>query len=418
MRRLSADYIFPIASEPIKNGVITVDNHGTILSVDHPTKDSKTEQYEGIICPGFINTHCHLELSHMRSQIPENLGMAGFIRAIISARTQFSEEQIQDAIAAAEKEMIENGIVAVGDISNNSSSFKQKAKGNLLYHTFIEVFDLNPEKAEESFNKGLALMQKASQISSLKPVVSRVEPSQISIVPHAPYTVSESLLKRINEHALKNNSIISIHNQESEAESELFISQSGAIYETFKAMGINTDVLRKTGENSLKSTLWHLNYASKVLLVHNTYTSRDDIMWAQKEMEDGKWKMEKSHISHLTSHISNLYWCTCPNANLYIENRLPDYNLFIEANATVTIGTDSLASNRSLSVLDELKTISKYYPEIPLQTLLLWATKNGADFLGFDALGTVEKGKKPGLNLITGPDGLKITTNSKVSKLL
>ncbi len=97
---------------------------------------------------------------------------------------------------------------------------------------------------------------------------------------------------------------------------------------------------------------------------------------------------------------------------------MPDYNNFIAENATVTIGTDSIASNWSLSVLDELKTISKYDHEIPLQTLLLWATKNGAELLGFDPLGTIEKGKKPGLNLLTGLDGFRITKDTKVLKLL
>ena len=76
MRKISADYIFPIASEPIKNGIITIDDDGAILSVEsmsgigHPTSD--IQHYEGIICPGFINTHCHLELSHMHSQVSEN----------------------------------------------------------------------------------------------------------------------------------------------------------------------------------------------------------------------------------------------------------------------------------------------------------------------------------------------------------
>jgi cytosine/adenosine deaminase-related metal-dependent hydrolase len=102
---------------------------------------------------------------------------------------------------------------------------------------------------------------------------------------------------------------------------------------------------------------------------------------------------------------------------MYIENKLPNYTDFINANARVTIGTDSLASNWSLSVLDELKTISKYYPQIPLQTLLTWATKNGADFLGFTQLGTIEKGKKPGLNLLKNVELGRITEKTEVMKL-
>lgn len=421
MRKISANYIFTISSQPIKNGVIIIDDDGTVLEVikghqelRNTKQGSEIEYYEGIICPGFINTHCHLELSHLRSQISECNGITGFIKEIISIRSDFSDKQIQDAIEEAEAEMIKNGIVAVGDISNNNSTFGQKEKGNLLYHTFIEVFDLNPDKADEVFEKANVLKKQLQQLETLNFKLSS------SIIPHAPYTVSEKLLKLINKNAIENNSILSIHNQESEAENELFISKSGKIYDAFKNMGINTDLLRQTGLNSLRSTLPFLIHSFKLLLVHNTFTSREDIRWAEKQTKNQESRIknqeQKSKIQNPKSQI--LYWCTCPNANMYIENKLPNYNYFIEENVRVTIGTDSLASNWTLSVLDELKTIVKQYPEIPLQTLLLWATKNGADFLGFTQLGTIEKGKKPGLNLLKNLDGLKITEKTEVLKLI
>ena len=100
------------------------------------------------------------------------------------------------------------------------------------------------------------------------------------------------------------------------------------------------------------------------------------------------------------------------------KNKLPNYEFFINKKSLVTIGTDSLASNKSLSILDELKTIAKHFPRIPLQTLLLWATKNGADFLGFNQLGTIEKGKKPGLNLLKNIEELKITSKTEIIKLI
>ena len=163
------------------------------------------------------------------------------------------------------------------------------------------------------------------------------------------------------------------------------------------------DFIKKTGVNSIQSTLPKFPLSQKILFVHNTFTTQSDIQFI------------KSQISNLRSQI---YFCTCPNANLYIENKLPDYSLFIRENVQMTIGTDSLASNWSLSILDELKTISKYFPEIPLHTLLIWATKNGADFLGLNQLGTIEKGKKPGLNLLKNLDGLKITAETEVIKLV
>lgn len=395
MRKISADYIFTIFSEPIKNGVITIDDNGKIIDVaepniQHPTSD--IEQHQGIICPGFINTHCHLELSHMRSQVSENAGMMDFIKEILSKRFNFSTEQIKQAIVNADAEMIKNGIVAVGDISNNNDTFRQKSTSTIFYHTFIEAFDFNPEKADEVFANAVNLGEQLKQLSH-------------SIVPHAPYSVSEKLFRLIADEAVKNNSIISIHNQESSGESELFISHSGPMFEAFSRMGINMELIPKTRLNSLRTTFPKLPLSQKILLVHNTFTSKEDIVWTKE-------------ILNPKSKIQNLFWCTCPNANIYIENKLPDYNIFIEENASVTIGTDSLASNWSLSILDEIKTITKYYPGIPLQTLLTWATKNGAEFLGLSQLGTIEKGKRPGLNLLKNVDELRISEKTEVIKLV
>lgn len=387
MRKITADYIFPISSPPIKNGMIVLDEQGTILDITDDNTDA-TEKYSGIICPGFINTHCHLELSHMRAQVSENKGMTDFIKELIGKRASYSDAEIEKAIIAAETEMIENGIVAVGDISNNNSTFKQKEKKNLYYHTFIEIFSLDPSKANEVFENGKQLFSTLHTAGS--------------IAPHAPYTMSVALLAHINNFAQTHNSVLTIHNQESEGESELFISNTGSMYDAFVNMGIKAEYMRKTGLNSLQSTLPHLNGASKILLVHNTFTSRNDLKWA---------------VELASKNKQQLYWCTCPNANLYIENKLPNYKVFMEEKALVTIGTDSLASNWSLSVVDELKTIAKHAPEIDTQTLLTWATKNGANFLGCDALGTLEKGKKPGLNLLSNVEGSRLTAQTLIQKL-
>jgi cytosine/adenosine deaminase-related metal-dependent hydrolase len=399
MRKLSADYIYTIASQPVKNGVITIDQEGVILEVstldrEHPG----TEIFEGIICPGFINTHCHLELSHMRSLLEEGIGMASFIREILSKRAIASTEQIDAAIVAAENEMIRNGIVAVGDISNINRTFAQKGKGNLYYHTFIEIFNSNPAKALEVFETGLALEKELHQVQQKK--------STASIVPHAPYTMSKELLIHINEHAATNKSTISIHNQESQGEDDLFLYKSGDLYNLFTELGFDLSSFQPTGLNALRSTFPFLTRAQKILLVHNTFTSAEDIYWAEELLRK------------MSGGTAQLYWCTCPNANLYIENKLPNYNHFLETDSKVTVGTDSLASNWSLSILDELKTISTYYPSIPLQTLLTWATKNGADLLGIHELGTIEKGKKPGLNLLKNVNDLKISERSRVQKII
>ena len=100
---------------------------------------------------------------------------------------------------------------------------------------------------------------------------------------------------------------------------------------------------------------------------------------------------------------SNVFWASCPNANLYIENSLPNYQIFIDNDAKVCLGTDSLTSNWQLSILSEMQAIARYQSYVNDETLLTWATLNGAIALGFDdELGSFEVGKKPGINLLFG----------------
>src|ERR1017187_8039925 len=129
-RYISADYIFPVSGPPLKEGLIAIDSKGYIQEVFSSEQAdlkgisrSETERHQGVICPGFVNAHCHLELSYLKGAIPVKTGMAGFIKTILSLRGNFSAEQISKAIEKAEKEMITGGIVAVGDISNTDSSF-------------------------------------------------------------------------------------------------------------------------------------------------------------------------------------------------------------------------------------------------------------------------------------------------------
>jgi aminodeoxyfutalosine deaminase len=381
MRFIKADYIFPISTAPVKNGIVVVKDDGVIEEIlDENTQrnlsqDVKIETHQGIICPGFVNAHCHLELSHMKGMIPKGTGLPGFIKQINQKRNT-SPDVIAEAIAKAEDEMIANGIVAVGDICNTSHSIEQKKKGRLKYYNFIEVYDLHPSRADEAFENGKKLSEEFKSVGL-----------KSSIVPHAPYSVSPKLLKHIYEYSYVKDSGLSMHNQETATEDEMFKEGKGELLETLQSFGEIYNDWKPSGFNSLPSSVVHLPKCNRIVLIHNTYTKTEDINWMQ-----------------LYTLLS--WWCFCPNANQYIENRLPDFQLFLDMGCKIVVGTDSYASNDSLSILDELKTISKnFQPHLSdldyLNMLLKWATLNGAELLGFKReLGSIEKGKKPGLNLI------------------
>lgn len=363
----SADLIYTLNGTPIPKGVIEINDEGIITHIGENSSHHAIEiiNLDGFICPGFINTHCHLELSHLKSKVPEKRQLHNFITDLQGVRLA-DESEIQSAIQLADEEMRKNGIVAVSDISNSSDTFQQKKNSSIVYHTFIELFGFNPSKADTVFDKGQSL---ANELKTLN--------LKHSIVPHSPYSVSEQLFSLLKKQT--NNMPLSIHNQETASENEMFVHKTGKMVEMLENFGNDLSHWQATKKSSLQSYLQILPKEAPLLLVHNTFTNQADIQWAQSKHDQ-------------------LYWCFCPNANLYIEHQLPDLNAFITEGVKCTLGTDSLASNWQLSIWEEIKTIKKFYSQIELETLLNWGCKNGAEFLGLSKkLGSLEVGKKPGL---------------------
>ena len=394
-RKITADHVLPISSEAIPQGVIVLDQQGTIVEIGRRSDYDPTELevHSGTLVPGFINTHCHLELSHLKGVAPTGTGLIPFLQTVVAFR-EVEAARIQEAIVAADQAMYDAGIVAVGDISNKSDTAHTKNSSPIRYYTFVEMFDfMQDDGADRAFdNYHSAFIEQSDAGKNRK-----------SVVPHAPYTVSRRLFQKINQvNAEADNITVSIHNQETHAENELFESKSGAFLDFYRAFQITLEDFQPTGRSSIHYALQNMDPTHRTLFVHNTMTTVEDIRTAQA------WSRDK------------VFWATCPNANLYIENRLPDYREFLTTGATVTIGTDSLTSNWQLSVLEELKTIKRFQSYLPTGMLLRWATLNGAKALGFeDDLGSLEVGKTPGLNLLLNLNAKgELQTDTQVRRLV
>jgi len=354
-----------------QNKILVLQENGTVEAIIDPSDaGDDVQMIRGILSPGFINCHCHLELSHLKDQIPENTGLAGFVRQVVQKRN-FSEADIFDAIANAEKEMQQNGIVAVGDICNTTHTLPQKKQGNLYYHNFIEAMGADPAVADKNFEFYKTVYQQFAD---------QLTPLQASIVPHAPYSVSDPLWEKILRYP--QNQLFSIHNQETADENFWFEQKTGSFVEMFKAMGLNMDLFQPSGKSSLQTYLPRFHNGQQVLLVHNVHTSEADIEMVKES-------------------ATSVYWCLCPNANEYISRAQPPVPLLVKNGCNIVLGTDSLASNHQLSIWEEIKTLRKYFPDISLEQMLSWATINGAKALKIeDQYGSFEKGKKPGIAVV------------------
>jgi aminodeoxyfutalosine deaminase len=412
-RKFKADYLFLGDRMAEPDSVLITTAEGVVQGVVSGADAGEgAAVLSGLLCPGFVNCHCHLELSHMRGVIPEGTGLVDFLIAVMRRRgiagneagsrggkgkeagsgEEEGKETVREAIARGEREMLEGGIVAVGDICNSTDTLDTKRHGRLGYRNFIETM---------GFMEGAA----AGRFEASRQVFDRFEavaPGMNSIVPHAPYSVSAALFRLVAGFAAEGAAkgrMLSIHNQESDAENEFCLSGSGEFLRLYRELGLDVSFFHGTGKRSLESVMEFVGSDQPIILVHNVATEREDLRRAGTG--------------------SNRFFCLCPNANLYIGGVLPDVEMLLKEGCRLVIGTDSLASNRSLSMLSELKTLAKAFPGLDTPTLLRWATAEGAAALQMqDRFGGFVRGRKPGVVWLRGLEGGRITTATTVERLI
>lgn len=374
--RIAASFVYTLdAKEPIRNGYVEYDDDGTVTGVG-PCVDISSEEcfHDGALVPGFVNAHCHVELSHLHGKFRKGTGMAGFIDQINELRDWAGRDVKSSLVREWMDKMWADGVSAMADISNDDSSFEVKAAHPMYTRTFLEVFGSEPHMCEGVMSDVTALNEQADRAGI-----------DAAPTPHSCYTMSPQLLSASAAAGLEKG-WLSYHSQESQEEEDLLISGSGAMYENRKRSGMSTPPV--TGESSLKYFLDRLAaakpapYDEHILLVHNVCLGQSDIDSAKKVM-------------------NNVYWAICPLSNIFIHNALPPVPLMRENRLDIMVGTDSLSSNDDLDMVKELYCLHENFPEVPMDELLRWASLNGARFLlKADVLGTLTPGKKPGIVLI------------------
>ncbi len=390
MRKIRAQYIFD-GFRLRKNAMLVLSNTKVVSVIDLPEnskEEAGVEFYNGIICPGFVNAHCHLELSHLESHIPQGTGLPAFVSAV--SQTRITQKFSLETCKKADEYMVEQGIVAVGDISNSADSFPVKTQSSIAYHTFVELFDL--------FRDSTPVYTQGKELFRAYPIKNRV-----SLSPHAPYSCSNKLLAKISAHAAEYEYSVSIHNQEHESENELFQQGTGLLYDMIYKNHGDVNLVSRA-KSSLQSTLPKLEDCAHILFVHNIYTSEKDIAFLQQMRERDSYT-----------------FVLCPRSNMYINTLLPPVEMFLSHSIPMAIGTDSLASNTSLSILDELQCLQNAFPTFTLEKLLQAATYNGACALQMQSkIGSFTSGKKPGVILLEHLDllQLRITPKTKVRVLV
>lgn len=392
MKRISAKYVYPLdGTQPIEGGYVEIEDDGTIIGTGK-CNDGE-ELLDGALVPGFVNAHCHLELSHLHGKFRKGTGMAGFIDQINELRDWATDEVKTQLVGKWMEKLWNDGVSAVADISNDASSFPVKQTSPIYTRTFLEVFGTEPQDCD-------GVMDSVKKLNA----VAEEYGIDAAPTPHSCYTMSPELLRASSQAGLASG-FLSYHSQESQEEEDLLMTGTGAMAENRRRAGMSTPPV--TGESSLKYFIDNLAavkpapHQEHILLVHNVTLTQKDIEAAKEAM-------------------ANPYWAICPLSNKFIHNALPPVDLMRSNNLAICLGTDSLSSNDDLDMVAELYCLQEAFPHVPFEEMLLWACRNGASFLGKDdILGSMEKGKRPGIVLVNGlDDNGRLTDESRSERLI
>jgi len=325
------------------------------------------EFYNGVLIPGMSDCHCHIEYSYVKGMIARGGGLPEFIRSIIDIKRTcpLSDEQKCAPALVWSRKMEQEGVIAVGDHNNNDYVYPVKRESGIFWRTFVELFDVDGQSADETFLQGLARAERHRSLGI-----------PASVIPHACYTMDDRLMALTGGEATaycgaRAGGIVSIHYKES---------------------------VELGGPDERARVLASLSpERDGILLVHCIYADEDDID-CMVDKFGGK-----------------LTVVPCPRSNIYIEGRLPDLDMLRSKGVRIALGTDGLSSNEVLSVVEEMKCVQQNMPHIPLEEVIGWATANGARALGIDSwAGSLEVGKHPGIALLENIDmhAMRLTDES------
>ncbi len=385
-RLLSADAIFLGEGPVVPDGAVLVDASGTVLDAGPLSALSARHAgavataYRGLLMPGLVNAHTHLELSALRGRTTSGRGFVPWVDGMLAARLEVDEVDEADGIARGIAELLASGTVAVGEVTNTLAAVSSLRRAKIVGCIFHEVFGLDGAKTVERV-RGLA--READALGLLTDTALRWAPS-----PHTLHTTHPEAVEAMARLARDRGSRFTVHLAEHPAERWALQAGTGPMVEW----------LEKRTRTPREAFRWHAEgpigvakklgvLAPDVLAVHLTDAQPHELEVVAE---------------------SGVRVVLCPRSNLFIETRLPPLLAMLRAGITPALGTDSLASCPTLDVLAEAKALHERFPDVPPEALLAMATRHGAEALGFDALGSFARGKAPGILLIEGapPKGL------------
>jgi cytosine/adenosine deaminase-related metal-dependent hydrolase len=380
MTTYRAAWLLPISEDPVRDGWVTV-NGGRIASLGSGAPPEAVDLGRAVILPALVNAHTHLELSYLHGRIPGGGPFLDWIRPLMAARREYPDP-LDPVILHAARTAIQQsracGTGLIGDVSNTLVTVPLLHEAGAAAHVFYELLGFNAPDPEARVAVARTHADAAAHVNG---------DVRISLVPHAPYSVSPALFQAIRSDLDAHGApVTTVHLGESAEEIEFLRRGSGGWRALLEELGVWNPGWRAPGSSPVEY-LSDLGFMDRcVLAVHGVQFDGEDL----------------TRLAALRVTIA-----ACPRSNQYVGVGSPPIEAFYAMDVDVAFGTDSLASVADLNIFAELKEARRLAPRVPARRLLESATLMGARALGFEReFGSIETGKRAALIAVRVPDGV------------
>jgi len=360
---ISAEWIVPGPGAPIRNGVMR--GSGTTIEAVGPLGNvapypKHRDLGEVIVMPGLVNAHTQLELTRLAGRLPARRPMPQWFFGMLRRRPTGQEQQ--DATAEGAEMSIAAGTTCVADVSHNHQARRALAASPLRKLCLAEVVGIGPTEhaAVERLKKRIVGSRASARM-------------RFGLAPHAPFSTGHNVYRQMAEIARNRDWTVSTHLAETEAERQYLLSGTGQFFKFLARMGMIDSSVPVYG-------LKPVEFAQKACLFEGHCTL--------------------NHVNFIDDEELDLLSCSgasvvyCPGAAKFFGHTGHRYGEMLSAGINVALGTDSLACNDTLSIMEEMRRV-RQEGRVDSGTILRMATVNAARAIGWDdAIGSLEPGKQ------------------------
>jgi cytosine/adenosine deaminase-related metal-dependent hydrolase len=355
----------------VQGGVIVATGCAADLPPNTPA-DAIHRLSDRVLMPGLVNLHCHLELTTLHDRLTPGKPFPTWVEQLRGYTAGLDADDYRHAAHVGVERLIAGGCTTVLDVGNTGEALDVLAQSSLRSFPCVETLGLDPHYAPSRFEAARALSLKSGGTDRFKP----------GLAPHAAYSMSTELLRRVMDDQRSSGLPVTIHAAESREEAELFASGTGPLAE----------------------------YCRRIFADAPHHFGTSPVRWLESEglLPDGLILVHGNMLDETDMEILARHHATvvhCPSSHAFFGHPRFPYERLRAHGINVGLGTDSLASGDSLSMWEQMRLFSNAYPDVPMEDVVAMATINGAKALGLSDVGLLKAGWKADLAISTLEEG-------------